>query len=183
MQRILVTEKISQEGLDNLRNSGYEVDEKLDLSPEKLMEETVLPVCSPHLMEGPDAIKRPEDLARHTLLHDAGTERDPSCPDWSSWLRARGVENIDGHKGPHFNQSMLAIEAAATGRGVALAKKAIAAADLASGRLVAPFPDGSTLIDFAYFVVWPRGRTQTIESRTFIKWLKTEAIRDEIVGV
>ena len=34
MQRILVTEKISQEGLDNLRNSGYEVDEKLDLSPE-----------------------------------------------------------------------------------------------------------------------------------------------------
>ena len=37
----LVTEKISQEGLDNLRNSGYEVDEKLDLSPEKLMEEIV----------------------------------------------------------------------------------------------------------------------------------------------
>ena len=41
MQRILVTEKISQEGLDNLRNSGYEVDEKLDLSPEKLMKEIV----------------------------------------------------------------------------------------------------------------------------------------------
>ena len=39
MQRFLVTEKISQEGLDNLRNSGYEVDEKLDLSQEKLMEE------------------------------------------------------------------------------------------------------------------------------------------------
>ena len=41
MQRVLVTEKISQEGLNNLRNSGYVVDEKLDLSTENLMEEIV----------------------------------------------------------------------------------------------------------------------------------------------
>ncbi|MAI90760.1 transcriptional regulator GcvA [Ponticaulis sp.] len=153
------------------------------LKSEKLMEETVLPVCSPRLMEGPDAIQRPEDLARHTLLHDESSERDPSCPDWSSWLTARNADNVDGKRGPRFNQSMLVIEAAASGRGIALAKKAIAAADLASGRLVAPFPDGSTLIDFAYFIVWPKGRTQSIESRTFIKWLKAEALRDEIVGV
>ena len=45
-----------------------------------------------------------------------------------------------------------AIEAAAAGRGVALAKRAIAAADLASGRLVAPFADGSHLIDFGYWI-------------------------------
>lgn len=153
------------------------------LKSEKLMEETVLPVCSPRLMDGMDAIRKPQDLANHTLLHDESTERDPSCPDWSNWLRARGVTNIDASRGPRFNQSMLVIEAAATGRGVALAKKAIAASDLASGRLVAPFPDGSTLIDFAYYVVWPKGRTQSIESRTFIKWLKAEATREEIVGV
>ena len=153
------------------------------LKSEKLLEETVLPVCSPRLMEGPDAINRPADLARHTLLHDESPEKDPSCPDWTSWLRARGVEDVDATRGPRFNQAVLVIEAAATGRGVALAKKAIAAADLASGRLVAPFADGSTVIDFAYHIVWPRGRTQTIEARTFIKWLKAEAVRDEIVGV
>lgn len=153
------------------------------LRSEKLLEETVLPVCSPRLMDGPDAIRKPEDLARHTLLHDESTERDLSCPDWSSWLRGRGVTGIDAIRGPRFNQSMLVIEAAATGRGVALAKKAIAAADLASGRLVAPFADGSTLIDFAYYIVSPKGRTQSIETRTFIKWLKAEALKDEIVGV
>lgn len=153
------------------------------LKSEKLMEETVLPVCSPRLMQGPDAIRKPEDLSQHTLLHDESSENDPSCPDWKSWLRARGVSNIDASKGPRFNQSMLVIEAAATGRGVALAKKAIAASDLASGRLVAPFADGSTLLDFAYHIVWPRGRTQSVESRTFIKWLKAEAARSEIVGV
>ena len=153
------------------------------LKSEKLLEETVLPVCSPRLMDGPDAILKPEDLSRHTLLHDESPEKDPSCPDWSSWLRARGVKDIDANRGPRFNQAVLVIEAAATGRGVALAKKAIAGADLASGRLVAPFADGSTVIDFAYHIVWPRGRTQTIEARTFIKWLKAEATRDEIVGV
>ena len=41
MQRILVTEKISQEGLDNLRNSGYEVDEETRPFSRKLMEEIV----------------------------------------------------------------------------------------------------------------------------------------------
>lgn len=153
------------------------------LKSEKLLEETVLPVCSPRLMDGPDPIRKPEDLVRHTLLHDESSERDASCPDWSSWLRGRGVHSIDSTRGPRFNQSMLVIEAAATGRGVALAKKAIAGSDLASGRLVAPFADGSTLLDFAYYMVWPRGRTQSIESRTFIKWLKAEAMRDEVVGV
>ena len=41
MQRVLVTEKISSEGLDHLRNSGYHVDEKLDLSPKELLDEIV----------------------------------------------------------------------------------------------------------------------------------------------
>lgn len=153
------------------------------LKSEKLMEETVLPVCSPRLMSSADPIRRPEDLIHHTLLHDESSEKDPSCPDWSSWLRARGVSGVDGTRGPRFNQAMLVIEAAATGRGIALAKRAIAAADLASGRLVAPFPDGSTVIDFSYYIVWPKGRSQSIEVRTFIKWLKAEATRGEIVGV
>lgn len=153
------------------------------LKSEKLMDETVLPVCSPQLLQGPKAIKRHADLEHHTLLHDQSQENDPSCPDWLSWLKARNVSDVDGTRGPRFNQSLLVIEAAASGRGVALAKKAIAATDIANGRLVAPFADGSTSLEFAYHVVWPKGRTQTIESRTFIKWLKAEANKEEIIGV
>ena len=41
MHRVLVTEKISQEGLDHLRQSGYQVDEKLGLSADELMGEVV----------------------------------------------------------------------------------------------------------------------------------------------
>ncbi|MEO1366077.1 MAG: hypothetical protein AAFX50_02785, partial [Acidobacteriota bacterium] len=55
----------------------------------------------------------------------------------------------------------LAIEAAATGRGVVLAKRAIAAADIAAGRLIAPFADGSISVDYGYWLVSPKGRHLT----------------------
>ncbi len=108
------------------------------LAAERLLEEAVLPVCSPGLMEAAP-IRAPQDLAHHTLLHDSGPELDASCPDWSMWLKAHGVAGVDAVRGPRFNQSSLVIEAAVAGRGVALAKRAIAEADLAAGKLVAPF--------------------------------------------
>lgn len=153
------------------------------LKSERLLEETVLPVCSPQLLEGPEAIRRPEDLARHTLIHDESPENDPSCPDWASWLAARGVSGVDAARGPRFNQAILVIEAAMNGRGVALAKRAIAQADLDTGRLVAPFADGSHALDFAYWLVWPKGRHLSQDVRAFMAWIKAEAARGEIVGV
>jgi LysR family transcriptional regulator, glycine cleavage system transcriptional activator len=153
------------------------------LKSEKLLDETVLPVCSPALLHGGDALKRPEDLRLHTLLHDESGENDPSCPDWTSWLGARKVLGVDGTRGPRFNQGILVIEAAAAGRGVALAKRAIAAADLASGRLVAPFADGTTSVAFGYWLVWPKGRHLNPDVRAFIKWLKSEAANTDVVGV
>ncbi len=153
------------------------------LKAERLIEETVLPVCSPALLTGDSPLRRPADLAGLTLLHDGGPETDPSCPDWESWLRARGVTGIDARRGPRFNQSSMVIEAAASGRGVALAKRTIAEADLRAGRLVAPFADGSVPIDFAYWIVWPKGRHLPADVRAFISWLRDEAMRDEVSGV
>jgi LysR family glycine cleavage system transcriptional activator len=146
-----------------------------NLIAEKLIEETVLPVCSPALLAGSDPLRRPEDLTRHVLLHDASPADDPSCPDWPMWLKARGVLGVDPRRGPRFNQSVLAIEAAASGRGVALAKRSIASADLESGRLAAPFADGATAIDFAYHLVLPRDRPVSPAATAFIHWLRREA--------
>jgi LysR family glycine cleavage system transcriptional activator len=153
------------------------------LRTEKIMSESVLPVCSPELLKGPTPLRSPADLVNHTLLHDESPENDPSRPDWSTWLTARNVSTVDGRRGPRFTQSSLVVEAAAAGRGVALAKHAIAAGDLASGRLVAPFADGSSEIDFAYWIVWPKWRTPSKLARTFITWLKSEAAAEEVSGV
>ncbi len=143
---------------------------------ERLLAEVVLPVCSPKLVEGRNPIRRPEDLERHTLLHDQSLDKDPSCPDWAMWLKARGVESLDPRKGPRFNQSAMVIEAAVMGRGVGLAKRSLAQTDIEAGRLVAPFADGSTTVDFAYWVVLPRNRPLSIGAELFVAWLKREAV-------
>ncbi len=153
------------------------------LKSERLLEESVVPVCAPGLLEGDKAIRKPSDLKHHTLLHDESPENDPSCPDWTSWLVARNVSGIVADRGPRFNQGVLVIEAAISGQGVALAKRAVAGADLAAGRLVAPFADGSTALDFGYWLVWPKGRHLSPEVRTFIKWAKSQASESEIIGV
>ena len=114
------------------------------------------------------------DLAKFTLIHDDSSLNDESCPDWTMWLKAAGVTNVDASRGPRFNQSNLALEAAASGRGVVLAKRALAQNDLESGRLIAPFAM-RTPIEFAYYLVHPPGRARSKPARAFINWVTAQA--------
>lgn len=147
---------------------------------ERLLGEAVLPVASPGFIERFGPFQRPVDLMSVPLLHDQNVEADPTCPDWSMWLRARGVERAIV-RGARFNQSSLVIEEAAAGAGVALAKATIAQADLRAGRLKVLFDD-ATPLGFAYWIVWPRGRSLTVAVRKFISWLKTETSGDVADG-
>jgi LysR family glycine cleavage system transcriptional activator len=139
----------------------------------RLLSETVIPVMSPELAAA-NPVRMPADLARHVLLHDGSPDADESCPDWQMWLAARGVRGVDAARGPRFNQSSLVIEAAVSGRGVALAKRTLAQDDLDAGRLVAPMPI-STLVDFAYFVVHPKAKGRLAQVKAFVGWIRGEA--------
>ncbi len=144
----------------------------------RLMSETVVPVISPELAAA-NPINAPADLARHILLHDGSPDADDSCPDWSMWLAARGVKGFDANRGPRFNQSSLVIEAAVSGRGVALAKRALAQDDLDAGRLIVPMPI-ATSVDFAYFVVHPKAKGRLPQVKAFVGWLTAEAAHHEV---
>ncbi len=50
-----------------------------------------------------------------------------------------GAAEVDWRPGPQFSNVYLAIEAAISGRGVALAQRAMVLDELATGRLVKPF--------------------------------------------
>jgi LysR family glycine cleavage system transcriptional activator len=138
-----------------------------------LMSETVLPVASPDLLAR-IPLNDPADLKNHILLHDGSPELDASCPDWAMWLAARGLRNVDGSRGPRFNQSSLVIEAAVNGRGVALAKRTLAQADLEAGRLVAPLQI-ATAVDFAYYLVHPMAKGRLPQVKAFVAWIKAQA--------
>jgi LysR family glycine cleavage system transcriptional activator len=147
------------------------------LEVHRLMSEAVIPVLSPEL-NATTPLTSVEDLASHILLHDGSPELDDSCPDWPMWLAARGVKGIDGTRGPRFNQSSLVIEAAVNGRGVALAKRSLALADLEAGRLIAPLQI-ATQVDFAYYLVHPKAKGRLPQVKAFIGWIEAEAAAHE----
>ncbi len=154
----------------------YGAGEYPGLHVEELMREEVFPVCAPELLEGEHPIRGPADLRHVTLIHDDSALEDESCPTWAMWLKAAGVGFEEGQPAIHFNQTALAIEAAAAGRGVALAKRVLAEADLRSGRLVRPFRE-SRPVEFAYYIVCPHAHLERANVRGFIDWLREEAGR------
>ncbi|AYG95900.1 transcriptional regulator GcvA [Brevundimonas naejangsanensis] len=140
---------------------------------ERLLAADVTPVCAPSLITGENPLRRPADLARHVLIHLRPSELEEPRPDWAAWLKARDLTIIDAQAGPRFDQTALAIEAAAHGQGVALAPYAFVAEDLASGRLVAPFADGTLTTELAYHVLTKRTGASA-PARAFAAWLKQE---------
>lgn len=137
----------------------------------RLCSEELFPVCSPKLTRGRRGLKAPADLGRHTLLHSR--ERN----DWAKWLDAAGLGNVPTERGVDFNQMSMALDAAVDGQGVALARSALAAWDLITGRLVCPF--GPRLpVPFAYYIVCPKATADRPKVATFRNWLLAQAADD-----
>lgn len=104
-----------------------------DVCLDMLFPGDTIPVASPHLVRAM-RIRRPDDLARCTLLQMAA-----SLDDWTRWLSAARVEGVDARRGPRFDSYAMTVEAAASGWGFAMAREDFITGDLESGRLVAPF--------------------------------------------
>jgi LysR family glycine cleavage system transcriptional activator len=138
------------------------------------MKETVFPVCSPRLLQTKRPLRTPQDLVHHTLIHDASMPSRASFPQWFTWLQAAGVRGIDGQRGLQLDASMLAIQAAIDGQGVALGRSVLVADDIASGRLVAPF-DLTFESGFGYHIVHPRKPGAPDAVRSFVRWVRAEA--------
>jgi len=131
----------------------------------KLAEVALIPVCGPALAA---TLRRPADLARHTLLHGA-----PRPDDWARWLACAGVDGLDARAGPRFESLNLAFQAAIEGIGIAIAIRALVEDDLAAGRLLQPFGP-ARLSGRPFYLVWPEARTRDRRLRAFVDWLARE---------
>jgi LysR family glycine cleavage system transcriptional activator len=144
------------------------------LDVELLLQNEVFPACSPRLLEAGPALRVPDDLRHHALIHDQAVDRDPLAPTWAMWLKAAGVRDVPAASGLTFSFGYMALEAALAGHGVVLAYSTIAAADLAAGRLVRLF--SLALPDlFAYYIVTAPGALDRPKVRAFRTWLRQEA--------
>jgi LysR family glycine cleavage system transcriptional activator len=141
-----------------------------DVDTELLMRETMFPVASPRLLEGPAPLKTVADLCHHTLISDYDWRVD----FWQLWLEAAGMTRFVAKHTLSFNYSNLALQAAIDGLGVALSQNALAGDDLAAGRLVRLF-DYTLPTDFAFYVVVPEGMAHRPKIAAFRNWLLEEA--------
>ena len=145
-----------------------------DLVSTLLMREDVFPVCSPALARADLPLRRPEDLAHHTLVHDATISYD-DFPTWRGWLRSVGLPQLAPAAELHLNSSLLATQAAVSGQGVALGRSIVVADDLAAGRLIRPFGDLRCPVGSAYHVVHRADAVRTPRVAAFVAWLVAEA--------
>lgn len=144
------------------------------LASYKLFGETLTPMLSPKLLSPRKKLTSPEQLLQFPLLHDDSVHMTGRQPGWADWLKRAGVATADTSRGLHFDDGNLALLAASEGRGVALGRTTLAAADLAAGSLVAPFRIPLTL-DVGYYLVTPEFRAEQPMVVAFRSWLLQEA--------
>ena len=140
-----------------------------------LMREEVYPVCTPGFF-GQDGLPRtPRDLLEYPLLLRLG---EPNHPNWEQWFEAAGLPEVRPVAGPRFPDSNMAIEASKDGLGVALARTAHVADELASGELIRLF-DVACPSSVSYYLVCPEGNEDEPRIASFRRWIMSEASSTE----
>ena len=142
------------------------------LHSEVLMEEYLTPVCSPEYLTQHAFLRTVADLARSTLLHDGDAwEAASEDAEWRHWLHEVGALDIDSSQGQFFTLANMAIEAALAHQGVAMGRLSLVEELLASGRLVAPFPQ-RIRCPIRYYLVYPEEFAPRPGVRAITEWLR-----------
>lgn len=137
----------------------------------------IVAVCSPELAP---SLERVEDLLSHMLLRTAAPlgSAEPAPTGWLAWLTAAMIDEPAARRAlaraPLFGTTQLALEAAAAGRGIALAPSILVRDDLNAGRLVEPFPY-RVGDPFSYWLLVRRDRADESRIRAFSRWILDEA--------
>ncbi|MDM9647158.1 transcriptional regulator GcvA [Rhizobium sp. S163] len=140
------------------------------LVSERLVDDELVPVCTPKLADalGPDP--SPDALAPFQLIHDVYRH------DWQLWLEAAGASDADAARGPVFMHGNGAYEAMKAGLGFALMRRSFVTTELEDGQVVAPFPVG-VASRLAFHLVYPGQALERPAAAAFRRWLLSEAQR------
>lgn len=141
---------------------------------ERILEETMSPVCSLDYRGRTGGLAEPSDLTRCTLLNEQRVlHHDWALPNWEHWFAVAGVAGLRS-RGPTLSHGSLIIEAALRGEGVALGRSVLVAEDVAAGRLVEPFPDIRLPAGRGYDFVYRPSDEDDPRIAALRDWLKEE---------
>jgi LysR family glycine cleavage system transcriptional activator len=130
----------------------------------KLIDEAVVPVCHPALLQGQNTLS-PEAIAQLPLLQQS------TRPDaWRQWFEAQGVAAPQALAGARFELFSMTAAAAVHRMGLALVPRLLITSELASGELVVAC-DRALTNQRAYYLVHPEQSDTPPSTRIFLDWL------------
>jgi LysR family glycine cleavage system transcriptional activator len=135
---------------------------------ERIMNETISPVCAPEYRDRMGGLKTPRDLARCQLIHEIGMTMT-----WERWFEAMDLP-YPKTRGPGYSHGSMSIEAAIRGEGVALGRSVLVAEDLMAGRLVSLFPKAKLEVEWGYDLAYRIGNGDHPKVRAFRSWITGE---------
>jgi LysR family transcriptional regulator, glycine cleavage system transcriptional activator len=156
-----------------VRNLRIDATPDPELVVEKLIELSLMPVCSPKLIETYGPFTLPSALKGVPLIHDDTLSNRADVPTWADWFRVAGVEGVDVSRGLRFNSADHALDATVEGAGVLLAHDVLAYDELRTGRLAIPF-ELYLRSGRAYHFVCPKRRQDHPNVQAFRAWIKQE---------
>jgi LysR family glycine cleavage system transcriptional activator len=132
------------------------------LKAEKLMDDWILPVCSPELLKEIGPVNTSEELQAHDLFF-------VESEVWDAWFRVLGESGRES-RWPLLNDSLSILMAAEQGQGIALTRWSLVARDIDAGRLVRPI---KTVVktDWSYYFVSPPQFFDLPKVAIFRQWL------------
>ena len=101
---------------------------------EPFPEETTVVICAPDILPKRRPAHMPIDLNRATLIHS-----EVNIYSWRDWMHDNPGYALDLDRGPRFDRTFMAINAAVDGMGVALESELQIERELQNGHLVLPF--------------------------------------------
>jgi len=143
-----------------------------ELEVELLHQDDARVYCSPAYVEQM-GLRDPADLCRAMLLHNT------LHPHWPEWLqRFAGIGEEEGRRIPgiHFDQSLMAIEAARRHQGVVITSEWLTQEEVASGVLIEPFAQRLPLSK-GYYLVQPKHSILRPTVQALKEWLIEQADR------
>jgi LysR family transcriptional regulator, glycine cleavage system transcriptional activator len=156
-----------------VRNLPVDAPQDEALEVEKLIDLSLVPACSPALVEKHGPLTSPDMLKLVPLIHDESLAGRAAVPSWADWFAAAGVRDAEVSRGLRFSSADHALDATVEGAGVLLVFDTLAHDDLRTGRLVMPFglslPSGR-----CYSFICPKNRRDSANVRAFRAWLKEE---------
>jgi LysR family transcriptional regulator, glycine cleavage system transcriptional activator len=135
----------------------------------RLSSERFQPYCAPALLKQ-QAVESPVQLLQQTLISSSQNH-----VAWEDWMNAQGIDIYESAVTTiQLDPSHLAIEAAVQSLGVILENGMLVERELATGRLVALFPELGVQ-GLSYWILIPAPRRARPAVDAVIDWLKDQA--------